>query len=268
MPPAPLTTEEEEAAAEAIQGTPALRGSWMGDTEQPSYGELPAAPRPPTPHLPLPGCHPRPRSQCSVAGGRRLTLSATRRRPPQTPRAAAAAAIPAEGRCAADPERRPSPHLPPARGPASARSLARRVPSSPAARPLRRGLAGRQPIADRNSLAPPPFRHRPPLRGSDWPRGLRRSGSALWSRGWIPAGSGFRSRDTRKMAAPGDGKARGWGYRHSVVRSGRVPLHLCSAPCIVGADLEASLLSFEKLDRASPDLWPEQRECGGPVRAG
>ncbi|XP_014797455.1 PREDICTED: protein lin-52 homolog isoform X2 [Calidris pugnax] len=25
-----------------------------------------------------------------------------------------------------------------------------------------------------------------------------------------------------------------------------------------GADLEASLLSFEKLDRASPDLWPEQ----------
>ncbi|XP_053552928.1 protein lin-52 homolog [Bombina bombina] len=24
------------------------------------------------------------------------------------------------------------------------------------------------------------------------------------------------------------------------------------------ADLEASLLSFEKLDRASPDLWPEQ----------
>lgn len=116
-PPAPLTTEEEEAAAEAIQGTPALRGSWMGDTEQPDYGGLPAVPRPPrppTPHPPLPGCHPRPRSQCSVAGGRRLTLSATRRRPPQTPRAAAAAAIPAEGRCAADPERRPSPHLPPA----------------------------------------------------------------------------------------------------------------------------------------------------------
>lgn len=26
----------------------------------------------------------------------------------------------------------------------------------------------------------------------------------------------------------------------------------------VGTDLEASLLSFEKLDRASPDLWPEQ----------
>ncbi|KAL8169187.1 UNVERIFIED_CONTAM: Protein lin-52 [Gekko kuhli] len=26
----------------------------------------------------------------------------------------------------------------------------------------------------------------------------------------------------------------------------------------MGADLEASLLSFEKLDRASPDLWPEQ----------
>ncbi|XP_068048954.1 protein lin-52 homolog isoform X1 [Anomalospiza imberbis] len=25
-----------------------------------------------------------------------------------------------------------------------------------------------------------------------------------------------------------------------------------------GADLETSLLSFEKLDRASPDLWPEQ----------
>uniref|UniRef100_A0A670Y9E3 Protein lin-52 homolog n=2 Tax=Serpentes TaxID=8570 RepID=A0A670Y9E3_PSETE len=25
-----------------------------------------------------------------------------------------------------------------------------------------------------------------------------------------------------------------------------------------GSDLEASLLSFEKLDRASPDLWPEQ----------
>uniref|UniRef100_A0A8C4P2U9 Protein lin-52 homolog n=1 Tax=Dromaius novaehollandiae TaxID=8790 RepID=A0A8C4P2U9_DRONO len=28
--------------------------------------------------------------------------------------------------------------------------------------------------------------------------------------------------------------------------------------CVAGADLEASLLSFEKLDRASPDLWPEQ----------
>uniref|UniRef100_A0A663MC38 Protein lin-52 homolog n=1 Tax=Athene cunicularia TaxID=194338 RepID=A0A663MC38_ATHCN len=27
---------------------------------------------------------------------------------------------------------------------------------------------------------------------------------------------------------------------------------------VAGADLEASLLSFEKLDRASPDLWPEQ----------
>ncbi|XP_070106255.1 protein lin-52 homolog isoform X2 [Equus przewalskii] len=26
----------------------------------------------------------------------------------------------------------------------------------------------------------------------------------------------------------------------------------------MGTDLEASLLSFEKLDRASPDLWPEQ----------
>ncbi|KAJ6661319.1 hypothetical protein lerEdw1_015457 [Lerista edwardsae] len=26
----------------------------------------------------------------------------------------------------------------------------------------------------------------------------------------------------------------------------------------LGTDLEASLLSFEKLDRASPDLWPEQ----------
>ncbi|KPP70877.1 protein lin-52-like, partial [Scleropages formosus] len=25
-------------------------------------------------------------------------------------------------------------------------------------------------------------------------------------------------------------------------------------------DFESSLLSFEKLDRASPDLWPEQRE--------
>ncbi|XP_030415047.1 protein lin-52 homolog isoform X4 [Gopherus evgoodei] len=25
-----------------------------------------------------------------------------------------------------------------------------------------------------------------------------------------------------------------------------------------GTDLEASLFSFEKLDRASPDLWPEQ----------
>uniref|UniRef100_A0A8C3PEZ9 Protein lin-52 homolog n=1 Tax=Chrysemys picta bellii TaxID=8478 RepID=A0A8C3PEZ9_CHRPI len=35
------------------------------------------------------------------------------------------------------------------------------------------------------------------------------------------------------------------------------------APCLIdcllpGTDLEASLLSFEKLDRASPDLWPEQ----------
>uniref|UniRef100_A0A8C9I9Y2 Protein lin-52 homolog n=1 Tax=Piliocolobus tephrosceles TaxID=591936 RepID=A0A8C9I9Y2_9PRIM len=27
---------------------------------------------------------------------------------------------------------------------------------------------------------------------------------------------------------------------------------------LLGTDLEASLLSFEKLDRASPDLWPEQ----------
>lgn len=40
-----------------------------------------------------------------------------------------------------------------------------------------------------------------------------------------------------------------------------------SPPSLAGADLEASLLSFEKLDRASPDLWPEQREfwggCGG-----
>ncbi|XP_059579061.1 protein lin-52 homolog isoform X7 [Alligator mississippiensis] len=26
-----------------------------------------------------------------------------------------------------------------------------------------------------------------------------------------------------------------------------------------GSDLETSLLSFEKLDRASPDLWPEQQ---------
>ncbi len=30
--------------------------------------------------------------------------------------------------------------------------------------------------------------------------------------------------------------------------------------CIIylGEDFESSLLSFEKLDRASPDLWPEQ----------
>lgn len=28
--------------------------------------------------------------------------------------------------------------------------------------------------------------------------------------------------------------------------------------CVTGVDLETSLLSFEKLDRASPDLWPEQ----------
>uniref|UniRef100_A0A8C3JI52 Protein lin-52 homolog n=1 Tax=Calidris pygmaea TaxID=425635 RepID=A0A8C3JI52_9CHAR len=34
---------------------------------------------------------------------------------------------------------------------------------------------------------------------------------------------------------------------------------------VTGADLEASLLSFEKLDRASPDLWPEQRKSGGPA---
>lgn len=34
---------------------------------------------------------------------------------------------------------------------------------------------------------------------------------------------------------------------------------LGSSGCFVlGTDLEASLLSFEKLDRASPDLWPEQ----------
>ncbi|CAH6845606.1 Lin52 [Phodopus roborovskii] len=30
------------------------------------------------------------------------------------------------------------------------------------------------------------------------------------------------------------------------------------APPTPWTDLEASLLSFEKLDRASPDLWPEQ----------
>uniref|UniRef100_A0A8C6XKS0 Protein lin-52 homolog n=1 Tax=Naja naja TaxID=35670 RepID=A0A8C6XKS0_NAJNA len=30
------------------------------------------------------------------------------------------------------------------------------------------------------------------------------------------------------------------------------------------SDLEASLLSFEKLDRASPDLWPEQ--CNSPPK--
>lgn len=27
---------------------------------------------------------------------------------------------------------------------------------------------------------------------------------------------------------------------------------------VIGDDFESSLLSFEKLDRASPDLWPEQ----------
>ncbi|XP_074812021.1 protein lin-52 homolog isoform X2 [Natator depressus] len=33
----------------------------------------------------------------------------------------------------------------------------------------------------------------------------------------------------------------------------------CLTDCLLpGTDLEASLLSFEKLDRASPDLWPEQ----------
>lgn len=30
--------------------------------------------------------------------------------------------------------------------------------------------------------------------------------------------------------------------------------------CRPGDDFESSLLSFEKLDRASPDLWPEQRK--------
>lgn len=29
-------------------------------------------------------------------------------------------------------------------------------------------------------------------------------------------------------------------------------------PVMTGDDFESSLLSFEKLDRASPDLWPEQ----------
>jgi len=28
----------------------------------------------------------------------------------------------------------------------------------------------------------------------------------------------------------------------------------------IGEDFESSLLSYEKLDRASPDLWPEQRK--------
>lgn len=37
---------------------------------------------------------------------------------------------------------------------------------------------------------------------------------------------------------------------------------------LAGSDLETSLLSFEKLDRASPDLWPEQRKCRGSVAGG
>ncbi|KAG9481659.1 hypothetical protein GDO78_010742 [Eleutherodactylus coqui] len=35
-------------------------------------------------------------------------------------------------------------------------------------------------------------------------------------------------------------------------------LLLMMAAAAEGVDLETSLLSFEKLDRASPDLWPEQ----------
>ena len=34
--------------------------------------------------------------------------------------------------------------------------------------------------------------------------------------------------------------------------------HRTQISWLPGTDLEASLLSFEKLDRASPDLWPEQ----------
>uniref|UniRef100_A0A8B9DGZ7 Protein lin-52 homolog n=1 Tax=Anser cygnoides TaxID=8845 RepID=A0A8B9DGZ7_ANSCY len=46
------------------------------------------------------------------------------------------------------------------------------------------------------------------------------------------------------------------------------PLTAPSPPSLAGADLEASLLSFEKLDRASPDLWPEQREFWGFLGGG
>uniref|UniRef100_A0A8C5J8G2 Protein lin-52 homolog n=1 Tax=Junco hyemalis TaxID=40217 RepID=A0A8C5J8G2_JUNHY len=57
-----------------------------------------------------------------------------------------------------------------------------------------------------------------------------------------------------------------WRLRRTVRREGPAapPLPRCSRPAsphplsFAGADLEASLLSFEKLDRASPDLWPEQ----------
>lgn len=70
------------------------------------------------------------------------------------------------------------------------------------------------------------------------------------------------------MAAPADGKARGPGGAAALLSSpagpGLVP-SLSLPLSVAGTDLEASLLSFEKLDRASPDLWPEQRKFGGPA---
>uniref|UniRef100_A0A8B9FRA8 Protein lin-52 homolog n=1 Tax=Amazona collaria TaxID=241587 RepID=A0A8B9FRA8_9PSIT len=68
------------------------------------------------------------------------------------------------------------------------------------------------------------------------------------------------------MAVPADGKA-GRVVGGVVRQEGLLAVLFCSDGeawavlypfSIAGADLEASLLSFEKLDRASPDLWPEQ----------
>lgn len=79
-----------------------------------------------------------------------------------------------------------------------------------------------------------------------------------------PASSRDVSREVGKMAVPADCKARGLGAAAPFLLAGgawAVPHSLS----VAGADLEASLLSFEKLDRASPDLWPEQRKSGEPT---
>lgn len=86
-----------------------------------------------------------------------------------------------------------------------------------------------------------------------------------------PASSGDASREAGKMAAPADGEARRPGGVAAPLPVPPAGPGRCLTPSrplsVAGADLEASLLSFEKLDRASPDLWPEQRKSGGPAAA-
>lgn len=44
-----------------------------------------------------------------------------------------------------------------------------------------------------------------------------------------------------------------------------IRLFVCLFVIYLGEDFESSLLSFEKLDRASPDLWPEQCKFEGLI---